>query len=94
MPWYHVNYDLKKGDDEDYEDLFKAIKKSEAYSHVLKSGWVIYSKKQASEIRDELVNSTSKSIDILITRMDGCDAAQLKPTKIKYLVENLSWKSS
>jgi len=94
MAWYHVNYDLKNGSDQDYEDLFKVIKKSEAYSHVLKSGWVIYSQKEASEIRDELVNSTSKVIDVLITKMDGCDAAQLTPGKINYLVENLGWKSS
>lgn len=40
MPVYCVNYDLK-GEEGDYKELFKVLKKFPPYCHALKSCWFI-----------------------------------------------------
>ena len=91
--WYHLSYDIVGGSDEDYEDLFKQIRKFPAYSHVLKSSWIVSSNKSASVIRDELTNAISADIRILVTGMRGNDAAFMQKSKVNYLVKNLDWTS-
>jgi len=90
--WYHLSYDIIDGTDKDYENLFKHIHKSLAYSHILKSSWVIKSNKSAETLRDELKNSTTADIRIMVTALGLGDAAFLAKTKIDYLVRNLGWK--
>ena len=91
--WYHLSYDIIDGEDGDYDNLIKEIRKFPAYLHILKSGWVIKSSKEPVIIRDELRNSTSANIEIMITTMGHGDAAFLASRKINYLVNSLTWKS-
>ena len=91
--WYHINYDIIDGTDDDYEVLFEEIMKCPAYAHVLKSGWVVKSNEKANVIRDRLQNAVSANLHVLVTSMQGNDAAVLENSDINYLVKNLGWKS-
>ena len=52
---YLVSYDLNKPE-KNYERIISAIKTYEGYCPILKSQWLIYSKKSAYEVASHLIN--------------------------------------
>ena len=62
---YIISYDLKKADDEDYENLYQAIKAYGTWAHITESTWAVKTSDSAKKIRDDFErNNTSKKWSI------------------------------
>lgn len=69
MTIYLISYDLNEPN-QDYEELFGAIKSFPGYYHLLKSGWLISTTMNAQQVSDLLLNHIDKNDFLLVSRVD------------------------
>ncbi|MEM5623721.1 hypothetical protein AAHB56_30875 [Bacillus thuringiensis] len=67
MAVYAVTYDLHKPG-QDYEKLHDQLKSYQNYSKRFESFWLIDASQSASEIRDDLQRSLTKTIKFLLLK--------------------------
>lgn len=74
MPSYLVTYDLKDGESNEYEALYKELKSYRAWGRLTESSWMIVSEDDQKVIRDHLW-SFMKEGDRLFVLKSGKAAA-------------------
>jgi len=68
MTRYLITYDLNQPDQE-YEDLYDAIKSYSSYIHAMDSVWFIDTSDSASDVRDDLKRYTSSNDELFISKI-------------------------
>ncbi|WP_420575100.1 hypothetical protein [Kordia sp.] len=69
-----ISYDLKKGSDEDYENLYKTIKDYGTWAHITESTWAIVTEEKAKEVRDKFKVLMPKGSSLFVIKSGGVSA--------------------
>lgn len=72
MTLYLISYDLRKPN-QDYEELFSAIKSFSGYYHLLESAWLVSTGKNAQGVYDILRPHTDDNDHIFVSSVNSSD---------------------
>lgn len=72
-----INYDLKNGDMDDYQDLFVAIKSLGSVHHAQGSFWLVKTDKTSVQIRDLLKGHLKQGDKLMVSAFDNWASAQM-----------------
>ena len=66
MKPYIISYEIKETAKDDFQPLFKEIKKAKKWWHYLSNTWIILSDESASEINSRLKPYLNNNINLII----------------------------
>jgi hypothetical protein len=84
-----ISYDLKDGKEEDYNNLYEAIKKYGAWAHITESTWAIVTEIDPTTIRDELKEIVPEKSSIFVVKTDHLAAWSNVKCSNKWLKNHL-----
>ena len=71
MMLYAINYDLKKDQGKDYNDLYEVIKSVGVWWHYLESTWIVETDKNSEEIWKIIEKIKDKEDHFLIIKLEN-----------------------
>jgi len=84
MTRYLITYDLNQPNQE-YEDLYDAIKSYASYVHAMDSVWFIDTSDSVSDIRDNLKSYTSSNDELFISKISAWASNNVDPDATDWL---------